>query len=65
MRKRNLLLNQRIVEELRKNTQYLNIIDIGIARLESKLDEIDKKLSSILNKRRRAKKKNEKQHEKK
>jgi len=52
MKKRNQLPSQRIIEELRKNIQYLNIIDIEIARLESKLDEIDKKISSMLNKRK-------------
>jgi hypothetical protein len=46
---------QEIVEELRKNTQFLNIIEIEITRLEYKLRKIDKKLSSLIEKKRRSK----------
>jgi hypothetical protein len=52
MNKKDRLLYQKVIEELRKNVQYLNILDIGIARIEAKLDSIDKKLSSILKIRR-------------
>ena len=43
---------QKIIEELRKNTQYLNIIEIEITQLQYKLNKIDKRLSSILRKKR-------------
>jgi hypothetical protein len=45
--KENELLYQKVIDELRKNTQYLNIINLEISQLKFKLDEIDKKLSYI------------------
>jgi hypothetical protein len=45
--KENELLHQKVIDELRKNTQYLNIINIEIGQLKFKLEEIDKKLSYI------------------